>query len=496
MAYVIRVNRNTNSYIVRRIVRKVVVNRVGKAGKTGPQGPAGDPATNLVQSVNGKQGVVVLDASDVGADAAGSASNALEQANTYTDEQIDDLAIVASTGSYNDLEDKPTIPVVDYPVTSVNGRTGDVTGLAEQALLDMVEEELFQDIQTGDSATLASANSYTDAALATKADAAATQTALNGKADFPTTNSSVPVRSASGAQGSLIYSQSATIGSIAQRDASGAINTATATTNTQAVNKAQMDAADALKVNKAGDILTGLLSSTLASSVGYNQVRAGNTVAWGADSQGRFAVGINGTILFDVATNGLTVGNVRYLTGTGFPNGVVSAPVGSIYIDTAVTNGASSWIKKSGTGNTGWQVLEGDTGWRRLETYLDTITFSATVSATQFIMIRRVNNTVELSGRLVPVVTTTNVPRSVFTTAALNALIGFKAFSNFPAIVSVTASNGWGTPGAALIRSAYGSSVAVDAFEAAQFTSGSNISINFVWTTTNGWPTTLPGTAA
>lgn len=39
----------------------------GPQGATGPQGPQGDPATNLVQSVNGKQGVVVLGASDVGA---------------------------------------------------------------------------------------------------------------------------------------------------------------------------------------------------------------------------------------------------------------------------------------------------------------------------------------------------------------------------------------------------------------------------------------------
>lgn len=39
----------------------------GPQGETGPQGPQGDPATNLVQSVNGKQGTVVLSASDVGA---------------------------------------------------------------------------------------------------------------------------------------------------------------------------------------------------------------------------------------------------------------------------------------------------------------------------------------------------------------------------------------------------------------------------------------------
>lgn len=39
----------------------------GPQGEQGPQGPQGDPATNLVQSVNGKQGTVVLGASDVGA---------------------------------------------------------------------------------------------------------------------------------------------------------------------------------------------------------------------------------------------------------------------------------------------------------------------------------------------------------------------------------------------------------------------------------------------
>ena len=46
------------------------------------------------------------------------------------------------------------------------------------------------------------------------------------------------------------------------------------------------------------------------------------------------------------------------------PNGVVTASPGTYYTDTNGTNGAWRWIKKTGTGNTGWQVLEGDTGWR------------------------------------------------------------------------------------------------------------------------------------
>lgn len=52
--------------------------------------------------------------------------------------------------------------------------------------------------------------------------------------------------------------------------------------------------------------------------------------------------------------------------GTGSPEGVVSAPVGTVYRDLAATNGAVLWVKASGTGNTGWRVMWGDTGWRQV----------------------------------------------------------------------------------------------------------------------------------
>lgn len=58
--------------------------------------------------------------------------------------------------------------------------------------------------------------------------------------------------------------------------------------------------------------------------------------------------------------------NEYEIHGTGMPNGKVVAPVGTTYVDTAVTNGALKWIKRSGTGNQGWEVLTGDTGWRTL----------------------------------------------------------------------------------------------------------------------------------
>ena len=72
--------------------------------------------------------------------------------------------------------------------------------------------------------------------------------------------------------------------------------------------------------------------------------------------------------------------------GRGMPNGVVTAPVGTTYVDEVVTNGALKWIKKSGTGNVGWDVLIGDTGWKTLP--------SVSKLGNSFVKVRRVNNVI------------------------------------------------------------------------------------------------------
>ena len=333
----------------------------------------------------------------------------------------------------------------------------------------------------------------------------ATQTALGGKADFPSVNSSVPIRSAAGSQSSLVYSDDLVASSIVRR-VSTRVKGGTAIEATDLVPKAQMDAADALKVNKAGDTMTGRLSST-ASVLSHGQTRASKEILWGVDVDGNWNM-YNNTDARPMLTvmqsgQGIALGYVdssspRILKGTGFPNGVVSASTGSIYIDTAVTNGASSWIKKSGAGNTGWQVLEGNTGWRRLESYLNTDYFSPAQTDTQYILIRRMGNAVFFRGRLSTTASTTSTSRGVFTASGINALVGFRESAAFTPIVQLTASNGWGAPSTALMRSAIGqgSGSITDAFEAAQFASGLNISVLTSWSTLEPWPTTLPGTAA
>ena len=78
--------------------------------------------------------------------------------------------------------------------------------------------------------------------------------------------------------------------------------------------------------------------------------------------------------------------NEYEIHGQGMPNGKVVAPVGTTYVDTAVTNGALKWIKRSGAGNQGWEVLTGDTGWRTLNI--------RSKLGSSFLKVRRKNDTV------------------------------------------------------------------------------------------------------
>jgi hypothetical protein len=74
---------------------------VGATGPKGDKGDPGDPATNLVTSVNGEIGTVVLDAADVGADPTGSAAAAQTAAAAYTDSEVADKTSGPATATDN-----------------------------------------------------------------------------------------------------------------------------------------------------------------------------------------------------------------------------------------------------------------------------------------------------------------------------------------------------------------------------------------------------------
>ena len=93
-----------------------------------------------------------------------------------------------------------------------------------------------------------------------------------------------------------------------------------------------------------------------------------------------------GSIILPANANANGQVNQYEIHGTGMPNGKIIAPVGTTYVDTAVTNGALKWIKRRGTDNQGWEVLTGDTGWRTLNI--------VSKLGNSFLKVRRKNDTV------------------------------------------------------------------------------------------------------
>ena len=76
------------------------------------------------------------------------------------------------------------------------------------------------------------------------------------------------------------------------------------------------------------------------------------------------------------------------LIGAGMPNGKVEGKLGQTYVDTAKTNGALKWIKRTPSGNQGWAVLDGDTGWKTLNV--------ASKLGNSYVKARRINDIVQL----------------------------------------------------------------------------------------------------
>ena len=185
------------------------------------------------------------------------------------------------------------------------------------------------------------------------------------------------------------------------------------------------------------------------------------------------------------------------IRGTGMPNGVVEAPIGATYIDTAKTNGALKWIKTTDGGNTGWKVVEGDTGW--LTIFTKDFSSGAKIS----LKIRRINNMVNVlfEGELDGEAIIKTIYDNNFSNKKLMAngkiTDGFKPVSliSVPAHVEINGNEGFQDAGAFLFD------IQNNTFEINLFTSWqlyrsitdglANITFNYV--TYESWPTELPG---
>lgn len=175
------------------------------------------------------------------------------------------------------------------------------------------------------------------------------------------------------------------------------------------------------------------------------------------------------------------------INGTGSPEGVVTAPIGTYYTDTVITNGAMRWAKKTGTGNTGWVCVEGETGWRSVS-YADAGSPAAWSSTGWFVQFCRIGNVVYYRQTATASASWAGSSDSVYVLPS-----GFRPdprAANSGGVQSRNTNTGatvfW-------IVSAATNSFRVQAGLAASQGSG-DVSCSFV--TTDGWPTSLPGTAA
>ena len=165
-----------------------------------------------------------------------------------------------------------------------------------------------------------------------------------------------------------------------------------------------------------------------------------------------------------------------HLSGTGMPNGVVTAPPGTKYIDRAGTNGAWEWIKKAGNGKTGWECVSGDTGKRAVTASL--INGWTATSVT----LRRINGIIYLG-----------VEALASTAATADAFIlppsGFEMLSTEGRLALHT-----GTTPAAMYRTYWSGGIAVAGSVAARPPALYGAVITAATSTV--WPTTLPGIPA
>jgi hypothetical protein len=81
---------------------------------------------------------------------------------------------------------------------------------------------------------------------------------------------------------------------------------------------------------------------------------ANNVVRATVGTSGDFSLA-NGNFVVSTSGKGVSLpGSITWTSGAGSPEGVVTAPIGSLYSRSDGGAGTSFYVKQSGTGNTGW----------------------------------------------------------------------------------------------------------------------------------------------
>jgi hypothetical protein len=176
-----------------------------------------------------------------------------------------------------------------------------------------------------------------------------------------------------------------------------------------------------------------------------------------------------------IATNGAV-----HLSGTGTPEGVVTAAPGSTWLQTDATTDVKGWLrwfKASGTGNTGWIAgPEADTGWRLISASL----INGWTSGGNGLRIRRKGGTVMMVGDYI-----------VGTSATNGQFLAIPTGMRAPLVPIANTSIGTSTGAAPSVLFLYGA----DYIATANPTTISSGRFGITYLTDDAWPSSLPGSA-
>jgi hypothetical protein len=168
-------------------------------------------------------------------------------------------------------------------------------------------------------------------------------------------------------------STSASANTIVQRDPAGRFKAGAPSASDDVARKAEVDG----KVSKSGDTMTGDLRISKSNPRITLDTTSGNApLTYAENSENMWSIlydpnndwltfysnvqNMGVMHLYDDGTiriKGAVINTVGIYSGSGSPQGNVSAPVGSIYQNTSGGTGTTIYYKASGTGNTGWVAI-------------------------------------------------------------------------------------------------------------------------------------------
>lgn len=98
-----------------------------------------------------------------------------------------------------------------------------------------------------------------------------------------------------------------------------------------------------------GGALDGIKASVANFEVVHNSIIGLSSAGYSVIIRGTGG----GAVFFP---NGLSISasGIRWVSGAGSPNGVVTAPIGSLYSNTSGGSGTTLYVKESGSGSSGW----------------------------------------------------------------------------------------------------------------------------------------------